>query len=339
MNPNKMEILTTNVRGLNRWDKDSIRPGPVGSVGDVNMQVKLKKSANYLPNRYDKIWSGSNEVWSGSNISDGQWTGYTSGGRGAFTVSQPLGYREGFKTAVGVVIENVIPVDRSRIAKTVPLGKYDWESQTARIYKSKVTGEQFLPLPDGYNKTALPRGSQFPIIVAESIGTGVALPAADVPITDPVFGEVGFIEDDQAIGIPTTGGMIAGCRREDIEANQESYYVPRMGDKKARAVPPPSNYPYRAAYNPLGKGYVSDAAWWPEVGTPEYIGIPGSLYGWKAVENTEKLTFHPCGSQYAPEWMFEFPDAPDKRPPPKRRPREGDPRREKPEEVKKPRMR
>ena len=29
---------------LNRWDKDSIRPGPVGSVGDVNVQVKLKKS-------------------------------------------------------------------------------------------------------------------------------------------------------------------------------------------------------------------------------------------------------------------------------------------------------
>ncbi|MGL5112697.1 MAG: hypothetical protein ACRC6O_08675 [Flavobacterium sp.] len=332
-----MEILTTRGYALNRWDKDSIRPGPVGSVGDVNLQVKLKKSANYLPNRYSKVWSGANEVWSGSNVSDGQWTGYTSGGRGAFTVSQPLGHREGFKTAVGLVIENVVPVDRSRIAKTVPLGQYSWESQTARIYKSKVTGEQFLPLPNGYNKTTLPRGSQFPIIVAESSGTGGALPAADVPITDPVFGEVGSIEDDPGVGIPTTGGQVGGCRPQDIAANKGSYYTPRMGDKEARAKAPPADYPYRAAYDPLGKGYYTDAAWWPEIGTPSHIGIPGRVFGWRAVENLDKITFHPCGSISAPKGIFDFPDAPDRSR--QRRPREGDRRKDKPVEIKRQRMR
>lgn len=195
-----MQVLLDRVQ-LNRWDKDSIRPGPVGSVGDVNLQVKLKKSANYLPDRYQKEFSGKNEVWSGSNVSDGQWTGFTSGGRGAITVSTPLQYRSGFKTPVGYMFEDIVAPDRSLMAKMVPLGRYSWDEEKAKIYKAKNTGEQFLPLPDGYNKTSLPRGSQYPRIVANSSGTGTALPAADVKITDSEFGKQGSI-DVPASGCP-----------------------------------------------------------------------------------------------------------------------------------------
>lgn len=200
-----MQVLLDRVQ-LNRWDKDSIRPGPVGSVGDVNLQVKLKKSANYLPDRYQKEFSGKNEVWSGSNVSDGQWTGFTSGGRGAITLSKPLPYRSGFKTPVGYMFENVVPADRSEMAKMVPLGQYSWEQEKAKIYKAKTTGEQFLPLPMGYQKALLPRGSQFPVIAAESSGTGVALPAAEVDITNSEFGKQGSID------VPESG-----CRPEETK--------------------------------------------------------------------------------------------------------------------------
>lgn len=213
-----MQVLLDRVQ-LNRWDKDSIRPGPVGSVGDVNLQVKLKKSAPYLPNRYQKEFSGKNEVWSGSNISDGQWTGFTSGGRGALTISKPLGYRSGFKTPVGYMFENVVAEDRSKMAKMVPLGQYSWEQEKAKIYKAKVTGEQFLPLPMGYEKALLPRGSQFPVIVAESSGTGVALPAAKVEITDAQFGKQGSIEVD-----------VPACSIEE----QSKVWVPAMDDPRRR---------------------------------------------------------------------------------------------------------
>lgn len=212
-----MQVLLDRVQ-LNRWDKDSIRPGPVGSVGDVNLQVKLKKSAPYLPNRYQKAFSGKNEVWSGSNISDGQWRGFTSGGRGAVTYQKALGNRHGFKTAVGYVIEDVVAADRSKMAKMVPLGQYSWEEEKAKIYKSKHTGEQFLPLPGGYEKTEIPRGSQYPKIVAESSGTGNALPAAEVEITDSQFGKQGFVESTVPVD----------CSAEE----KAKVWVPEMNDPR-----------------------------------------------------------------------------------------------------------
>ena len=239
-----MQVLLDRVQ-LNRWDKDSIRPGPVGSVGDVNLQIKLKKSAPYLPNRYLKEFSGKNEVWSGSNISDGQWAGFTSGGRGARTYQKALGNRHGFKTAVGYVIEDVVAADRTKMAKMVPLGQYSWEQEKAKIYKSKHTGEQFLPLPGGYDKTELPRGSQYPSIVAESNGTGVALPAAEVPITDSQFGKQGFVETTTPVARTA----------EDLA----KVWVPEMNDP--RRTNPKANddyfhqYPFKAVREVNGKYY------------------------------------------------------------------------------------
>lgn len=231
-----MQVLLDRVQ-LNRWDKDSIRPGPVGSVGDVNLQIKLKKSAPYLPNRYLKEFSGKNEVWSGSNVSDGQWKGFTSGGRGARTYQKALGNRHGFKTAVGYVMEDIVAADRSKMAKMVPLGQYSWEEEKAKIYKSKHTGEQFLPLPGGYEKTEIPRGSQYPKIVAESNGTGDVLPAAEVNITDSQFGKQGSIEVD-----------VTACSGEE----QAKVWVPAMDDPR-RINPQGTDdyfnhtYPYRHA--------------------------------------------------------------------------------------------
>lgn len=197
MHINKMEVLE---RRLNNWDKTSIRPGPVGSVGDVNNQVRLKHSAPDLPLRYAKQFSGKNEERTGSNVSDGMWYGYTSKGMAARTIEEPLGYRPGFKTAVGWVIEDVRQLDTTREPKLGSLGDFKWQSQIASVKRAKVTGDLFLPLPGGYSKALLsgiPRGSQIPIIRAESEGLGVPLPAAAVKVTDPIFGENGSIENPQ----------------------------------------------------------------------------------------------------------------------------------------------
>jgi hypothetical protein len=198
MHINKMEVLE---RRLNNWDKTSIRPGPVGSVGDVNTSVRLKHSAPDLPLRWSKQFSGKRGENSGSNVSDGMWYGYSSKGYAARTIEEPMGYRPGFRTAIGWIKEDVRQLDTTREPKLGSLGNFKWESEIAQVKRAKVTGDLFLPLPGGYSKGLLgkdiPRGSQIPIITAESEGLGVPLPAAAVKVTDPIFGENGSIENPQ----------------------------------------------------------------------------------------------------------------------------------------------
>lgn len=188
-----MELI---YKPLNIWDKTSIRPGPVGSVGDALVSVKYKKSANYLPDRYDPIFPANNKV-AGANVSDGMWYGYVSGGRVARTLQKPLGLQRGFKTAVGWLHEDVRRTDTSRQPIMGSTGQWGWKNKVATVYQAKRTGEMFLPEPMGYDssQTSNPRGSQIPRIVAQSEGLGKALPAADIPITDPIFGEQGTITD------------------------------------------------------------------------------------------------------------------------------------------------
>lgn len=296
--PNKMEIITSRI---NRWDKESIRPGPVGSVGDVNLQVKLKKSSNDQPDRYQKAFSGPNEVWSGSNVSDGQKKGFTSGGRGAVTISAPLPARESFKTSVGWVIENVVPVDRSRVVQTVPLGRYDWEATQARLYKVRPTGEQFLPLPMGYTRTSLPRGSQYPLIREAASGQGAALPPAVVKITDPVFGDTGSIEVD----VPTCSG-----------GDMLKVWVPSMDDPRRKSPRSDSwffnNYPYR---KDTGAGWVWQ---YPDIGKVKVYNKKTMKYS--VIETS------PCGS------VFRDPTVPmpTKK---ERRPKPQEPREEKKQKM------
>lgn len=316
MKPIKMQVINARIKPLNRWDKDSIRPGPVGSVGDVNLQVKLKKSSPDMPERYEKAFSGKNEVWSGSNISDGQWTGYTSGGRGATTITQPLPVRSGFKTPVGWMIENILPVDRTRETKMVPLGQYSWETEKARIYRAKTSGDQFLPLPMGYDKTSLPRGSHFPRMVATSIGEGVALPAADIPITDSQFGENGFIMEEDLtnqIGIPE-GGF--NCRPQDLDPSY--VWAPPTNDPR-RQSSPPEDYPWRKVED----GVI--VAKYPDIGPNESVGSHTGWFGrWVIVNN---VTFNPCAKTNRPT---SEPYEGAKRPPPnppRRVPKPGDSRR------------
>jgi hypothetical protein len=269
-----MEIITAR---FNRWDKDSIRPGPVGSVGDVNLQVMLKKSSPDMPERYDPKWSGKNEVWSGSNVSDGTVEGYTSGGRGPVVITRNFANNSnGNKTDVGWRMQNITPMDLKRETKMTPLGQYGWETLTGSVVRAKVSGEQFLPLPGIFAPTSVPRGSQIPRVVATSTGSGIALPPAEVDITNPIFGDT---------------GIIPGCSKDEMDA----VWVPKMDDPRRKD---PNDkwlkyYPYRRAkpYEPgkPGAGYFINE--YPEVAQNAWVYyLPGQRYEW--------IKTNPCGVFY-----------------------------------------
>lgn len=246
MVPNKMEVYAAPV---NVWNKDAIRPGPVGTVGDVLLGVRLKQSAPELAQRWDAAYSGKNEVYSGSNVSDGYSAGFTTGGGVARTIIKRMPYRQGFKTPVGWIKEDIKPVDRNRTALMGSLGQYSWDSQVNGIKRAGSTGEFFKPLPEGYERGVgqQPRGSQIPRIVAESTGEGNALPPTEVKITDPDFGERG--------SIPNPAGnqpQAPGWRK--VYLYPTAHWVPAVEDRRNNT--PPETYRY----------YVWSYAqeWWPE---------------------------------------------------------------------------
>lgn len=149
---------------LNRWNKDSIRPGVVGSVGDCIGSVKLRKSSSYLPPRYDKMSLDVERL--GSHIQDGY-----LGGENASVVEKQLDHVQGFKTAHGWIHDDLIPTDRARDSYMGEIHNYAFRSTVANINRAKLSGEGFLPLPGGYAKpqSAIPRGSQVPRVSYASL--------------------------------------------------------------------------------------------------------------------------------------------------------------------------
>lgn len=105
-------LSITEKRPLNRWDHDSIRPGPVGSVGDALTQVRLKHSNPDLPLRFQGWNSHANEPRFGSNVQDGQWLSHDDNGGPNFTIDTNWGGRRDFRTNVGWRWQDLRAVDR-----------------------------------------------------------------------------------------------------------------------------------------------------------------------------------------------------------------------------------
>lgn len=147
-------------RPHNRWDYDSIRPGSVGSVGDVVMQVKLKHSAPDLPLRWDGWTYGKNESFLGSNVQDGDSSGFTSGGRNATVLDTNWGYSDGFKTQRGWKFQDLREPDKLVVPQDVATPQYSWKNKQAVNYEAKRTGNKFMPLPGAFELSVggVPRG-------------------------------------------------------------------------------------------------------------------------------------------------------------------------------------
>lgn len=142
-----------------------VSPGLVGSVGDALGAVRLRQSAPDMALRYQKAFSGPNEVRLGSNVQDGYSYSYGSCGGPARTLDSKL-ERSSFKTCIGWIHQDLRAPDKSLGERVGSTGRYDWYNRVANTYEAKRTGDMFLPLPGPYGPTSMTRGSQVPRIVA-----------------------------------------------------------------------------------------------------------------------------------------------------------------------------
>lgn len=161
-----LSLSITAMRPLNRWDHSSIRPGPVGSVGDVLLQPRLKHSAPDLPLRFDPNFSHQNEVFLGSNVSDGQHRGYDGGGGPARTDDSNWENKK-FKTSHGWIYQDMRAPDTLHEPENTGTPQYSWHNKLATAYDAFRTGNAFLPVPGAYalHPGEVGRGGQVPRIV------------------------------------------------------------------------------------------------------------------------------------------------------------------------------
>ena len=159
---NHLDIIAN--RPLNRWDHDRISPGAVGSVGDVNLQSRLKRSYPDLAPYYSKFSSHKRESKFGSNVTDGSKIGYNSGGGPARVRDSNWGGRRDFKTNHGWVYQDLRAPDRNITPYLGATPGYSWQNRLATTYRALHTGDLFLPLPGEYSLSPgeIPRGGSTP---------------------------------------------------------------------------------------------------------------------------------------------------------------------------------
>lgn len=157
------------MRPMNRWNYERICPGVTGSVGDVNMQVRLKQSAPDMPMRYSPYFSHGNEVFLGSNVQNGDSRSYCSGGAGATVIDSNWGGRRGFKTRHGWICQDLRAPDTLHEPRTGSTPQYSWNNKIATTYKAMRSGNMFLPAPYMLPRGAVPRGGQVPRIIDKEI--------------------------------------------------------------------------------------------------------------------------------------------------------------------------
>lgn len=156
---------------LNKWDKSSIRPGPVGSVGDVLTSVRIKQSSPDMPFAYQKTFSPVNDVYRGSNVQDGQWYSFSDGGYNAQVKKRKLNKNGSFKSDVGWIHQDIVPTDRNTEPMLLDQPQQGFKTQVAEILQRQ--GDMFPSLPGGYGPqpgTTL-RGNQTPRMVNDVVMT------------------------------------------------------------------------------------------------------------------------------------------------------------------------
>ena len=161
------------LRPMNRWNHDSIRPGIVGSVGDVNMTPKFKHSMPDAPLRFDPYFSGREAESLGSNVQNGDSKSFDSHGKTARTIDSNWGGRRHFKINRGWVYQDMRVPDKLTEPVMGGTPNYMNYNRIATTYNAKRTGDKFLPLPGGFAPTPglVTRGGAMPIIRDREEGT------------------------------------------------------------------------------------------------------------------------------------------------------------------------
>jgi hypothetical protein len=155
------------IRPLNRWNYERIQPGVVGSIGDPLLQSRLKHTQPDAPIIWEAGTVGKPAIMHGSNVNDGSQKSYFNNGAGAKVVDSNWGSGRDFKTTLGYIYQDLRATDRSVIPLMGPTPDYSWNNKVATAYRANITGEKFLPLPNGYAPQGQQlRGGNFPIVTS-----------------------------------------------------------------------------------------------------------------------------------------------------------------------------
>lgn len=123
---------------------------PVGTVAETSYDVRLKQSCPELEPRYSKTFNMKSISKRTSPVG---------------TLARVVTKKTKPTSCVGWYKQDLIPVDISQIETMGPMYRYSWNNQTAQLQKAKVTGDYFLPVPGGYDKSqanGILRGNAYP---------------------------------------------------------------------------------------------------------------------------------------------------------------------------------
>jgi hypothetical protein len=204
-------------RPLNQWQNNSIHPGPVGSVGDANVNVTFKSS---LPGDYREApyTKGKKEVRFGSNVQDGQKNSWDTNGQGARLIDGFFGgERDSITTQRGWMFQNLKSEDMLSEPVMGSLPRYGWRNQVATINNAARTGEKFASLPGGYSPkpSDVPRGGNKPGIVAGEGRDAQVLASGAIPYKSVLPTSSGLTID------PGSSGDTWGLRKAGSVTNNQ----------------------------------------------------------------------------------------------------------------------
>lgn len=148
---------------------ESIRPGVVGSVGDVLSGVRVKQSSPDFP----VMTVGGGSIW-GSNVQDGDvkaWSHKGIGGGSVEVENKKMSWNNNY------MWQDIRTPDVLHQPVLASIPQYSWDNKIAQVYNAKRTGNMFLPVPGSYELAPgdVPRGAMMPRIIA-----------TDKPLDEPV---------------------------------------------------------------------------------------------------------------------------------------------------------
>lgn len=158
---------------------ESIRPGVVGSVGDVLSGVRVKQSAPDFP----VMIVGGGSIW-GSNVSDGDVKAWSHQGVGGGVV---VGENKKMSWNNNYTWQDIRKPDVLHEPVVAGIPQYSWDNKIAQVYNAKRTGNMFLPVPGNFELGVdeVSRGSQTPRLVAIDAPVDIGLGHS----TSRIFGQ------------------------------------------------------------------------------------------------------------------------------------------------------
>lgn len=143
-----------------RWSDSFIWPGPVGSVGDVNITPKLKTSCIELPRRVEKAFAGNRMCHAGTMVQDGDEMNYYHAlGPRLIDSNWNSGRRRRIQN--GWTKVDLQQPDMLTEPFVSQLGDYSWRNKVARVFAPQPDVQP----PGEYGSSGIPRGGVVPRII------------------------------------------------------------------------------------------------------------------------------------------------------------------------------